>query len=736
MMSTIDVARPSRRPATGRPEAGNTRRYAAILTAIIVISVVRIALTYGVFSETLDEPAHIGAGMEWLDGGTYVGDVEHPPLARVLEALGPHLVGIHYHRFSDIVASGNDVLYARGKYVRNLSLARIGVLPFFIAAILIVAAWSRRLWGDATALVAAALFANEPSVLAHAGLATTDMAAVAATIAIAYAFWLWLHHPDSRHAILLGLAGGLALVSKFSVLLFVPAACIGILIAERRRVAVRDTLRSAAIAFPIAAAIVTLTYRFALHSFFRGIDFLTHHAEAGHESYFFGKFSMHGWWAYYPVAIGLKTTIGFLVLLAIGIVVARRSSPVVAGVLVLLSALPSTINIGVRHVLPAYPFFAMAAAAGLLWLWNTGVHRWVAIALALASAVASIGAHPDYLPYFNAFTGPRPDRIFVDSNLDWGQDLFRLRHELRARRAPSVALAYAGNAWLSHHGLPPITKAEPFRYTSGWVAVSEVVMHQRGAEFRWLDLFNPVAHAGKSIRLYYIPRPDVLTGRRFAFETASRDRHLAGILVPIWFGGTSGVGGWRCDLTIANDSAHAVAIRTAPRQDAAAIATIPPNGRMTNALPLDAPEGVMLYVAENDEPSVHVSLRLMSQRGDVVVLPAIRERDAASSRLEFADVPLGPDANVNLRIYDVAGAVDSATVQLIGGARTTDSHVPLARGAACPECLASNTVALKNAFPAARGRGRIIVTADTGSLAAFITVTDTKRPSTYLLLPN
>src|SRR5689334_12480033 len=66
-----------------------------IAIAAVLLASIRIGITWNVFSHTFDEPAHLAAGMEWLDRGAYTWEVQHPPLARVFGALGPYLLGIH-----------------------------------------------------------------------------------------------------------------------------------------------------------------------------------------------------------------------------------------------------------------------------------------------------------------------------------------------------------------------------------------------------------------------------------------------------------------------------------------------------------------------------------------------------------------------------------------------------------------------------------------------------------------
>ena len=129
-----------------------------VILIIAGIGTGRIVSTYSVFNHTNDEPAHIAAGMEWLDTGSYLYEPQHPPLARIATAVGPFIAGV---RLSDNQAhilhkmkqgvdirkirtgwydwhpiyrsmweSGFQILDADGAYFRNLSLARMGILPY------------------------------------------------------------------------------------------------------------------------------------------------------------------------------------------------------------------------------------------------------------------------------------------------------------------------------------------------------------------------------------------------------------------------------------------------------------------------------------------------------------------------------------------------------------------------------------------------------------------------------
>ena len=63
------------------------------LALLILAACLLAASTWRVYGHTWDEPEHLAAGMELLDKGHYEYDTEHPPIARVLIALGPFLAG-------------------------------------------------------------------------------------------------------------------------------------------------------------------------------------------------------------------------------------------------------------------------------------------------------------------------------------------------------------------------------------------------------------------------------------------------------------------------------------------------------------------------------------------------------------------------------------------------------------------------------------------------------------------
>jgi hypothetical protein len=228
-------------------------------------------------------------------------------------------------------------------------------------------------------------------------------------------------------------------------------------------------------------------------------------------------------WDFFLVALAVKSPVAFLILVGIGVAILlirfeyradwRFLAPTVAAVAILLVTMPVKLHLGVRHILVVYPLLSIAAGFGAVSLWHNTPHRqWARTATVLLLGwllVASVRAHPDYLAYFNELAGSQPERILVDSDLDWGQDLLRLAEVLRSRKVDTLAFSYFGTAEPSRHGLPPYTNLVPFRPTTGWIAISLCKLKDGWPEpagaYSWLEAYKPVALVGRSIRLYDIP---------------------------------------------------------------------------------------------------------------------------------------------------------------------------------------------------------------------------------------
>lgn len=544
-----------------RPE-----RLYAVAVVLVAIAVLRIVATHGVYNATWDEPAHLACGMELLQLGQYTYEPQHPPLARVSVALGPYLAGVRGFtpRLGSMWNEGLDMLYREGSYFRTLGLARLGIIPFFLLGAALLWLWTRRRFDRLTALLAVLLYTLSPNILAHAGLATTDMAVTAMLIAAVLAFVAWLEVPTLRRGALLGLAVGLAMVTKFSTVVFLPACVISVLVlrwvVERRGwrgvVSVGPTgWRSVGVAFLVAFLVSWAAYGFSLgplvgppgeagiaergtlglverlaalpvyplSEMVQGVRAVAEHNAEGHPSYLLGEVRDSGWWYYFPVAFLVKTPIAFLLLAGIGVALLTRhvrakrrwqdAVPLACAAAIMLVSLTSNINIGIRHILVVYPLLAIVAAFGVAsWLRARKVAFRVAVIGLLAWNVgASVAAHPDYLPYFNALVGDTPERILIASDLDWGQDLQRLGNVVRRQGIREMAITYFGSAVPPRHVHARLRPLEPNEQATGWVAASVWRLWFDDTDvapydgFAWLRAHEPMMRVGRSIFLYHLP---------------------------------------------------------------------------------------------------------------------------------------------------------------------------------------------------------------------------------------
>jgi hypothetical protein len=550
---TVKLAEVAGPPAP--PTIAFLERHArAAVVALILIASVRIVSTFTVFNHTSDEPNHIACGMEWLDKGLYTYEAQHPPLARVAAALGPYLLGIRSQgspkpNTLEVPQEGTKILYSGHHYDLTLALARLGILPFFWIACLVMYWWGKRYFGATAAVVTVFLFSFLPPVLAHAGLATTDMALTAFLGAAFVSALVWLEQPSPLGGALFGASTALAVLSKFSVVAFLPAslavALIWFLLAERPTptwlaAAAKRRLPSFGLAVLVGLVLIWAGYRFSFGApdftslrlpapeVFSGIQAVMRHNATGHPTYLLGQRNITGFWYFYPVVLAVKTPLAFLFLLGYGVALALRKQspyrrawiPVSFAAGILLVGLESHINIGVRHILPIYMGFSILAAIAALRLLELSRARpWMRIGPALLVAWfagSSLLAHPDYLPYFNEMAGSEPEKIVVDSDLDWGQDMKRLAQRLHQAGAPELTFNQFLIADLEHeHGFPPIREMDLANPSPGWNAVSltylkvgRLGLWNSYPQLRlWPEYIEPTERVGKGVLLWYFPYP-------------------------------------------------------------------------------------------------------------------------------------------------------------------------------------------------------------------------------------
>jgi hypothetical protein len=522
------------------------RHSRAFALCFLAIGTIRIVSAYSDNGLTFDEPAHIACGLQYLAQHVYQYESQHPPLARAMTAIGPFLAGVRPLRSSSMFLEGTGVLYRDGHAARNLALARCGILVFFLLAGLVVYFWARRHFGGAVAAIGAGLFTLLPPVLAHAGLATTDMGLAACLGAAFWSALWWAEKPTWQRSVVLGAATGCAVLSKFTALGFFPisilfALLMYILVArpgwKKFSAAAKDRAAPFAIAVLTGALVIWAGYLFsvgkapgwrmpfAAPELFDGIRVATRHYQHG-GGYLLGRYSPTGWWYFFPVVLLVKTPIPFLLLFGTGCIACwkRRSEvicwlPLALAAGVLVPSMTSQVNFGVRHILAMYIGFSIVAAFGAEMLLRASIkHTWVAVGtglLVLWMVTGGITQHPNYLAYFNELAGSEPSRVLIDSDFDWGQSTPLLARRLRELGATSVAFTnmnLSSAQMQQWPGMPPSRSINPLIPTEGWTVVSTTFWRtdhygldrRRPRRKPWFEELNPTERVGPYY-LFYIP---------------------------------------------------------------------------------------------------------------------------------------------------------------------------------------------------------------------------------------
>jgi len=435
------------------------------------------------------------------------------------ESRGNPVVGFG-HRF--LFESGNDPL-------RIAYWARLPTLLLGTALVGMVYLWGRKLYGARPALVATALVALSPNLLAHSRLATEDLGCSTLMFASVWAFWRAVHKPGYRKWLACGLVTGLALLAKYSSLLLGPIYIALFVALWFRGHPFTRSPRSVATAVGIVAVTSALVvgagynFTFGWSVYLDGVRRIYSDLIPGYQYYFAGGFSESGRWYYALGALLMKTPVSTLLLVALAaafVVPDRKHREamiflLVPAFVIVAASFFDAANFGVRRILPAVPFLLLFTSQTLAGVRRRPVVVGVFVLLAW-SALETLRIHPDYLSYFNvAVGGPKagPD-LLDDSNLDWGQDLPALARWQRAHpEAAPLRLMYFGTAEPGAYGVDavPMSREEIERPRPGYYAVSahflirfRALGIRTGRDLDWLRRYEPIGRAGWSIYIFRI----------------------------------------------------------------------------------------------------------------------------------------------------------------------------------------------------------------------------------------
>ncbi|MET7287957.1 phospholipid carrier-dependent glycosyltransferase [Streptomyces sp. NPDC005573] len=503
---------------------------------------------------TIDEPVYVATATDYLREHRLRYNPEHPPLGKLLIAAGVAVAGPRYDPSytgtqGDV---GRHLLYESGNDPWRLMLwARLPVIVLTLLFGLVVRSFAGDVAGTAGGLVALALYAFSPDVIAHGSLATLDVPAAGFVLTSVWLAHRARHRPG-RYLPLAGAALGAALATRMSALPAVPVLMLLAVVSVRaarpgggRWRETRRCLTGAAVVVLVAVAVVWAAYlavdprlRFdpaapvpavpgprgrltdllPLPEAYRaGMRVQFGMEDYPWQGFLFGRVYTGSLWYYLPAALLVKTPLGLLVAGVAGCVTAvavrrlRAAAPylLLPPMVLLASAMTGARDFGTRYAVFVPMFLAVAAAcAGVLFRQGRGRAAWAATGvLVLWVAVSSLRAFPYYLPYANeAFGGPAgTHRVLHDSNVDWGQDLGRLADRLRERYpGERVWLVYKGSGVPSSYGIHASDpRAVAPDRVHGLLAVSDsAAAKARGELAGLIRTSRPVDDVGHSITLY------------------------------------------------------------------------------------------------------------------------------------------------------------------------------------------------------------------------------------------
>jgi 4-amino-4-deoxy-L-arabinose transferase-like glycosyltransferase len=500
------------------------------------------------------------------------------PLASASWVMGGQFFFCHDTLY---IANDADHLLYAARFMIVLLGVLLGVLLFY---------WARELFGFRTAVIVLGFYTIEPNILANCRLVTTDFGVTCFAFGTAYFLWRTARRLTVGNLVGLAVFFALAQASKFSAVLLGPVALVLLIVRARQesvwpvRIGRLTDLTTQQRKLGAAAVIFATLVLTAWVAIWAAYDFrylpsaspgwrMEFHKDPGilhrmpiltstiawvdeyhllpnayHEGFLLGQikaqkrsgflagsYRTDGWWWFFPFAFLIKTPISILVLFVAGVILALNRwqrffddgmyafLPLAA---FLVAAMLAKLNIGLRHILPVYPFALLLGgyAVAKLCAARPRPLRPALAALCLLAIIEFALVCPHYLAFFNQFVGgpSHGHEYLVDSNIDWGQDLKGLKQWMDQHDVHHINLSYFGIADPVYYKMDcTYLPGGPFydeKLVSspslpGYVAVS--VTNLRGVYFTeaargiYQPLLNmpPAAVIGYSIYVYWVDQP-------------------------------------------------------------------------------------------------------------------------------------------------------------------------------------------------------------------------------------
>lgn len=278
-----------------------------------------------------------------------------------------------------------------------------------------------------------------------------------------------------------------------------------------------------------------------------GLLMIFQRAAGGNTTYFLGEVSAAGWKNYFPVVYAIKVPLAFHILTIFALLFAAlqikkpfykrplsrlknwinnnlaETASLSFILLYWAVSLKANLNIGVRHLLPVFPFTILLVSRETGLLARLSKKFLLVLVLLLGwQMVSVVSIYPHFLAYFNELVGkPSKGYIYtVDSNLDWGQDLKRLKKWTEKHHIEKIYIDYFGGADVKYYFgkkfLPWWGTRDPAEFQRpNYLAVSATFLQGGRGEpapgfdqptgyYLWLNQYTPVTVIGHSIFVYHL----------------------------------------------------------------------------------------------------------------------------------------------------------------------------------------------------------------------------------------
>lgn len=287
----------------------------------------------------------------------------------------------------------------------------------------------------------------------------------------------------------------------------------------------------------------------AIAHYFTGLLLAINRSATGHTTYFMGKISDEGQKPYFPIVYLIKEPIPFhilsLIALLLSLVYIREKtkkefwpklkeiiknhftefSMIIFVSIYWLTSITSELNIGIRHLLPIFPFSIFLVSVIISsWLKEPKLKiKKTFLGILIIWQIFSVfSIHPHYIAYFNELIGgPEKGHLYaVDSNLDWGQDLKRLKYWMNENNVNKIYIDYFGGGDLDYYlngkyetwyrdntkqDLPPNSYLViSMSQLKGGQGLARKGYTGPEGYYSWLEKYEPIVVIGHSIAVFYI----------------------------------------------------------------------------------------------------------------------------------------------------------------------------------------------------------------------------------------